>query len=108
MNALVMDILDEWIDAVNGDGSWLDALLEPWLASPLMGPLLLATMVWVSLGLAFYIYGDGLILPLTITIIYASVVISTLPGQLTWIAVAILVIGVSVILVAMLWWMSRA
>lgn len=104
---IFLSLLDPWYDAIMGDGSFKDAILEPYLTSPFVDEIILATMIWLTLGVGLYIYGEGLVLPITITIIYFGLITSTLFGPLVGIVLLVILIMGALLFGKIVWDANR-
>lgn len=60
------------------NGKFFDAVVCPF--SETMGLAVFALMVYGAIGVALYVYSGNAVLPLTLTVILGSVVITQLPG----------------------------
>ncbi len=85
------------------DGNFLEGIIRVFTNSAHMDLLIVALLIWASLGISFYIYSDGIILPLVISIIFGGVISIAMPSMVGSVIVLAVMIGIPSFTVALLW-----
>lgn len=97
-----LDLIEPFLE-----GDWVDAFTRPFLESEIMPDFVAPTMVFAALAIAFYIYGDGLVLPVTFTIIFGGFVLAWVAGSALSIVVGVLIIFGALLFGGTFWLISR-
>lgn len=99
---VVMDLIEPWIDE-----DWPDAFIEPFVSSDIMPSFVFPTMVFATLAIAFYVYSDGLVIPLTLTVIFGGWAMAFVAGAMLSVVVGVLIAVGALLFGAVFWLISR-
>lgn len=99
---IVLQLGEPWLE-----GDWFEAIVRPYLSSPFITPVLLGGMVWFAIGVSFYVYGDGLALPLAMTILFGGAIVVAAPAIFAEVAMFAAIVAVAVIGTLVVWRLYR-